>query len=74
MTKVNITTDKFTNEFSYEDIGSLRLYSVLFFLLGGLFCLMINTFRKFYKVEKKWMAPHPIMIYALAAQLTSIFL
>ena len=62
-----MTTEQGANHFSYEDMGSLNLYTVLFILLGCLFGLMINSFIKFYRSEKKWMAPHPIMIYALSA-------
>lgn len=74
MTRVSMTTDKGNNQFSYEDMGSLSLYAFLSVLLGGLFCLMVRTFVKFYRIEKKWMAPHPIMIYSLSAQITAIFL
>ena len=73
MTRVEMTTDKGQNQFSYEDMGSLRLYTMLFVLLGALFGMMIRTFVNFYRVEKKWMAPHPILIYALSAQITAIF-
>ena len=70
---MHITTEKGNNEFSYEDQGLLRLYGILFVLLGSLFLLLIRAFYKFFKLEGKWMAPHPIMIYALAAQMTAIF-
>lgn len=41
-------------------------------LLGSLFSLLVRTFYKFFKEEGKWMAPHPIMLYALSAQMTAI--
>lgn len=74
MTRVSMTTDHGQNHFSYEDQGTLGLYTILFVLLGGLFCLMVRTFIRYYRIEKKWMAPHPIMIYSLSAQITGIFL
>lgn len=43
-------------------------------LLAILFGMMVNTFLKFYRTEKTFMAPHPIMIYVLACQVTSILL
>ena len=55
-------------------MGSLSLYTILFLLQGALFVLMIRTFIRFYRVEMKLMAPHPIMIYSLGAQITAIFL
>ena len=69
-TRINMTTGKDSadiNHFSYEDMGSPRLYTILFLLQGTLFVLMIRTFIRFYRVERKWMAPHPIMIYSLGA-------
>mmetsp|Transcript_24566 Transcript_24566/g.30644 ORF Transcript_24566/g.30644 Transcript_24566/m.30644 type:complete len:157 (+) Transcript_24566:663-1133(+) len=35
---------------------------------------MCNSFVKFYKAEKSWMAPHPFIILALACQVTAIFM
>lgn len=43
-------------------------------LLAVLFGMMVNTFLKFYRTEKTCMAPHPIMIYVLACQVTSLLL
>lgn len=71
--KLHITTDKGSNEFSYEDQGLLWLNGILFLLLGSLFGLLTRAFFKFFKMEGKWMAPHPIMLYALSAQMTAIF-
>jgi len=65
---------KAKQEFSYEDKGLLRLNTVLLVLLGALFCLMVRTFIKYFRQEGKWIAPHPIMLYSLAAQMFGIFL
>ena len=40
-TEIHTTTLDGTNEFSFEDVGLLKLYILLFALLGSLFCLMI---------------------------------
>ena len=70
--KVSITTDKGTNEFSFEDIGLLQLHGVLFFALLLVFGLLGKSFYKFFQEEGKWLAPHPVMLYALSAQMTAI--
>jgi len=73
-TEVHLMTGADLNEFSYEDIGSLRLYAVLSFSFAALFTLMLNSYIKFYKVEKTWLAPHPFVVGALAFQVLSTFL
>lgn len=73
MTEIHLTTDGGSNEFSYEDMGLLRLYSILFVLMTLLFILMIRTFLKFYRTEKTWLAPHPVMIFSLSMIVFSIF-
>ena len=45
----------------------------LFILLGGLFALLVRSFLKFYREEQKLMSPHPIMLFALGAQVMAIF-
>lgn len=62
------------NHFSYEDLGLLRLYTMLTLALGLLYVLLIKAFIKFFKLEKTWMAPHPVLIYGLSSQLFSIIL
>ncbi len=62
------------NHFSYEDIGLLRLYVILTLMLGLLFVLLFKTFLTFLRVEKTWMAPHPVIIYGLTVQLLAVFL
>ena len=73
MTEVHVVTGTGKNEFSYEDIGTLRLYTILTISFGILFGLMINSFIKYLKVEKTWLAPHPFVIGALAFQLVATF-
>ena len=73
MTEIHLTTDGGSNEFSYEDIGLLRLYIILFVLMTVLFILMIRTFLKFYRKEKTWLAPHPVMIFSLSMIICSLF-
>lgn len=65
MHEVHFTTANGKNEFSYEDVGLLRLYSILLVLLGALFCLLCRTFLRFYRVENSCLAPHPIIIFGL---------
>ena len=48
--EVHFTTGQSENEFSYEDIGSLRLYMILFISFGVLFALMLHSFNNFYNV------------------------
>ena len=49
--EVHFTTQNGKNEFSYEDMGLLRLYTILLILLGALYVMLILSFRKFYQVE-----------------------
>ena len=60
-----LRTNNGNNEFSYEDVGLLSLYGMLFVLLGGLAVAMVFSFYKFWLLEGKWLAPHPISVYAL---------
>ena len=73
-TEVHLVTGSEKNEFSYEDIGTLRLYAILSVSFAILFALMLNTFIKFVKIEKSWVAPHPFVIGALAFQVLATFL
>ena len=45
--EVHFYTQADKGEFSYEDLGLLRLYAILTILLGGLYCVMIKTFRRY---------------------------
>ena len=38
---------------------------MLFVLLGGLAVAMVFSFYKYWQLEGKWLAPHPISVYAL---------
>ena len=46
---------------------------MLFVLLGGLAIGMVVSFYKYWKLENKWIAPHPISVYALWFQILGIF-
>ena len=72
-TDIHFTTNDGENEFSYEDMGLLRLYVVLLILLGGLFVLMIKTFRQYLQTENTWLAPHPIIIIGIFFQVVAMF-
>lgn len=71
-TSLHFTTED-GNEFSYEDIGLLKIYFILLLLLGSMFVVLVQTFMKFYQQERSFMAPHPIMMFSLSAQVSSIF-
>ena len=73
MTEFHIMTDERTNEFTYEDLGSLQLYTILFVLLGGLFVFLVRDFMKYYSREKKLTTPHTMMVVALSFQVTALF-
>jgi len=60
-----MTTNNGHNEFSYEDVGLLSLYSFMFVLSVTLFGLMLHTFREYNRFECNLMAPHPIIMCGL---------
>ena len=62
------------NHFSYEDKGLLTLYFILFLLMGSLALYMLHTFYKYWKIERKWLAPHPVSVYALWFQIIGVTL
>ena len=43
--EIHMTTEDGWNEFSYEDMGSLGLYFLLFMSLGVIYLMMIKTFK-----------------------------
>ena len=45
---------------------------MLFILLGGLALAMLFSFYKYWKLENKWLAPHPVSVYALWFQIIAI--
>ena len=45
--EIHMTTGTDANEFSYEDMGSIQLYSILAIIQIVLFVLIIRTFKKF---------------------------
>jgi len=47
--------------------------TILLTILGGLFGLMVHSYTKYFKREGRWLAPHPIMLYALFCQMIGIF-
>ena len=47
---------------------------MLFVLLGGLAVAMVFSFYKYWQLEGKWLAPHPISVYALWFQIIAITL
>ena len=73
VTDIHITASNKMYEYSFEQIGLLELYFGLFIMLGSLFGLLVSSFIKFYKEEQKLMSPHPIMLFALGAQVVAIF-
>ena len=77
LTELNLSTvypNNSESQFSYEDSGQLSLHILLSILVGTLFVLSLRTYMQYYKVENRLLSPHPIMIYALAAQLSSLIL
>ena len=48
-TEIHATTEGGNNEFSFEDIGSMRLYVILFLLTGTIFVMMIKTYMRYYR-------------------------
>ena len=70
--EVHFTTQNGQNEFSYEDMGLLRLYTILLVSLGALYVLLIRSFCQFYKVEQSCLAPHPMILVGLTFQILAI--
>jgi len=61
------------DHFSYEDMGLLSLNFYLALAMFGLFALTVQSYWKYYKDFDRLISPHPIMIYALGAQMLAQF-
>ena len=55
------------NHFSYEDMGLLSLHFYLCVGMTTLLALMIKQYYHFFMDFDRYIAPHPIMIYALGS-------